>query len=107
MGPGIRRGAQAGPNSRFPRGSRRRATGGSFREPCNLAAVVAKIVLEPERKRIRLARDAPADVVERPVRDVGDLGGIGLRLGLQPSEIDIDELVFMHAVAELGLVARE
>src|SRR4051794_38198124 len=89
------------------RGSRWRATGGPFREPCDLWAVVAKIVLEPERKRIRLALDAPADVVERPVRDVGHLGRIGLRLGLQLSEIDVDQLVFMHAVAELGLVAGE
>src|SRR4051794_26027979 len=89
------------------RGSRGRATGCPFRVPCNLGAVVSKIVLEPERKRIRLALDAPVDVVERPVRDVGDLSGVGLRLGLQPSEIDVDELVFMHAVAELGLVAGE
>src|ERR1700716_3672373 len=89
------------------RESHRRGMGCRFRQPRNLGAMVLKIVLEPERKRIRVAFDAPADVVERPVRDVGDLGRVGLRLGLQPSEIDVDELVLMHAVAELGLVAGE
>ena len=41
------------------------------------------------------------------MRDVGNLGRVGLRLGLESSEIDVDELVFVHAVAELGLVAGE
>src|SRR6185369_10712392 len=56
-GPGIGRGGERrGARSESPgyRGSRGRATGGPFREPCNLGAVVSKIVLEPERKRIRL-----------------------------------------------------
>src|SRR4051794_38181004 len=78
------------------RGSRGRATGCPFREPCNLGAVVSKIVLEPERKRIRLALDAPADVVERPVRDVGDLGGGGVRVRPPPARKNGDPLAFFH-----------
>src|SRR4051812_46803874 len=87
--------------------SRQRASGGLLREPRNLGAVVSKIVLEPEGKRVRIAFDAPVDVVERPVRDVGDLGRVGVRLLLQPSEIDLHELVLVHADARLGLGGGE
>src|SRR6516165_10955391 len=41
------------------------------------------------------------------MRDVGDLGGVGPGRGLEPPEIDVDEFVLVHAVAERGLVARE
>src|SRR5262249_39799379 len=68
--------------------------------------MVADIVLEPEREGVRVARDAPADIVERQVRDVGDLGGGGPGRGLEPPEIDVDEFVLVHAVSERGLVAR-
>src|SRR5262249_20716334 len=62
---------------------------------------------EPEGEGVRVARDAPADIVERQVRDVGDLGGGGPGRGLEPPEIDVDKFVLVHAVAERGLVARE
>src|SRR5215831_13493194 len=87
--------------------SHRRQAGCLFGEPRDLGAMVADIVLEPEREGVRVARDAPADIVERQVRDVGDLGGAGPGRGLEPPEIDVDEFVLVHAVAERGLVARE
>src|SRR5262249_33398802 len=61
----------------------------------------------PEREGMRVARDAPADIVERQVRDVGDLGGGGHGRGPGPPEIDVYEFVLVHALAERGLVARE
>src|SRR5262249_45774342 len=87
--------------------SHRREARCLFGEPRDLGAMVANIVLEPEREGMRIARDAPADIVERQVRDVGDLGGVGPGRGLEPPEIDVDEFVLVHAVAERGLVARE
>src|SRR5262249_4754873 len=87
--------------------SHRRETGCLFGEPRDLGAMVANIVLEPEREGVRVARDAAADVVARQVRDVGDLGGVGPGRALEPPEIDVDEFVLVHAVAERGLVARE
>src|SRR5262245_52285637 len=62
-------------------GPRRRETGRLFCEARDIRAVVAKIVPKPERKGSRLSLDAPVDLVAREQRDVGDLGGIRLRLG--------------------------
>src|SRR5262245_8513473 len=87
--------------------SHRRETRCLFGQPCDLGAMVANIVLEPEGEGVRVARDAPADIVERQVRDVGDLGRVGSGRALEPPEIDVDEFVLVHAVAERGLVARE
>src|SRR5215831_15986023 len=70
----------------------------------DLGAVAVEIVLEPKRKRVRLPPDAAADLLARQERDVGDLGRIGPRFGREPPEIDVDELVLLHAVVELGAV---
>src|SRR5262249_979967 len=87
--------------------SHRRETGCLFGEPRDLGAMVANVVLEPEGEGVRVARDAPADIVERQVRDVCDLGGVGSGRGLEPPEIAVAEFVLVHAVVEGGLVTRE
>src|SRR5258708_369924 len=69
--------------------------------------MLAKIMPEPERKLARLARDASADLGAREKRNFGDLGRVGLGRRRELAEIDVDEFVLVHAVVELGPVARE
>src|SRR5258708_33844311 len=64
--------------------SHRREAGCLFGEPRDLGAMIAKIVLEPKGEGMRVARDAAADIVERQVRDGGDLGGGRAWGGLWP-----------------------
>src|SRR5262249_56090878 len=46
--------------------SNRRETGCLFGEPRDLGAMVANIVLEPEREAMRVARDTPAHFLQPP-----------------------------------------
>src|SRR5262249_33685849 len=90
-------------------GNARRAIGGCEppRRARDLRAMLAKIMPEPEGEGARLFPDPPVDVVTGEERDLGHLGRVGPRLGCEPAEIDVDEFILAHAVAEVGLVARE
>src|SRR5262249_40201435 len=74
-------------------------------QACNLVGMVVKIVLEPIGEGGRLLLDAPSDLIGREVVDGGNLCRIGPKLGGERAEIDVDEFVLLHSVAEVALVA--
>src|SRR5712691_83227 len=69
--------------------------------------MILEIMPEPEREGIRLPLDPAADLLDREQLDVRNLRRVGPRRGLERPEIDVNEFVLVHAVVELGPVARE
>src|SRR6516165_9634968 len=72
-----------------------------------VGAVGVEIVLEPESKCRRFSLDAPGDLAGGKKCDIGDFGEIGRKRAVEVAEVDVDELVFVHAVVQLCPVARE
>src|SRR5436309_9627722 len=92
------RGAQAGPRKR---------AGNCADAACNVVWMIAEIVPQPIGKRIRFALDAAGDLIDADEVDADDFRRIGAQARGEGTEIDIDEFVFLHAVAEIDLVAGE
>jgi hypothetical protein len=76
-------------------------------EAFDVGEVILKIMPEPKGEGIRLLFDASVDLADAQELDIQDFRGVGLQVRLQRSEIDIDEFVLLHPVAEIDLVAGE
>src|SRR5436305_1396967 len=66
-----------------------------------------EIMPEPSCEHFGIAREAPADLVDRQEIDLRDLVRVRLRLRPERTEIDVDELVLIHAVIERRFVTGE
>src|SRR5262245_4683584 len=73
----------------------------------DLVPVIANVVPQPVGEGIWALADAPIELIERQELRVCHLRRIGAQLAGEPAEKDIDILVLVHAVIELGPIAAE
>src|SRR6266852_590708 len=76
-------------------------------EPFDVGAVLAEIVLEPDRESARIAYHAVADLVPAQPGQIDNFGRVRLGLVPEPAEIDIYELILLHAAVEIAAIACE